>query len=88
MTSKNHLKIDTEKVSKIMQKNSKNGARMHPKTDQKSIKNTCQKNIEKYVKKRRGETLKIVLPPRRRASFAKSADRGKRPEKYQKIMQK
>ena len=34
-----------------------------------------------------GETLKIVLPPRRRASFAKSADRGKRLEKYPKMME-
>ena len=31
--------------------------------------------------------MKIVLPPRRRASFAKSAERGKRLEKYQEMME-
>ena len=55
------------------------------------MQNSRQKKLKihlKIVVFEGGETLKIVLPPRRRASFAKSADRGKRPEKYPKMIKK
>ena len=72
------------KRSKMEPKTIKNPVKLHAKTDAEKK----QKINGKTVKSGGAETSKIVLPPRRRASFAKSTGPGKWLQKHQKLMPK
>ena len=76
----------------MMPEGYQNGAKRHQKHIKKTSKNRCRKRMEndrkKNMKEGGTETSKIVLPPRRRASSAKSAGPGKSLPKHHKQMPK